>query len=342
MTQIATIAFSQSDLRLVIEHLRDIYINRKKILTYTLYGEPVLRPHPYTKIGGRKIRGPPISESYLRSFDIVEHYSPVIAVDASIKTLLNLGSFRIVVSKVVAGLWKGIKRKALLGPYKRIRVIEDKEEAGEWLLRLELEIAIKAARRFEARYCLLDRSLVFPPSLKESTFKLAQKLDNLISAKNGYLVGVVKSSKLSLNTGESLIGYLISMAGARLRGLTWYYHPVFREHILPDWFIGDIVVARLSESIENALRIDISRKTLRKIPLERIIGELAFMQDIATPGYPYPLKAVHNLATISDSELQMDKIILLDILEKEGLGKCVFSSLSACNFREKYFWGDGI
>ncbi|MCD6483073.1 MAG: hypothetical protein J7K83_02275, partial [Candidatus Aenigmarchaeota archaeon] len=135
---------------------------------------------------------------------------------------------------------------------------------------------------------------------------------------------------------------LINIGEKIYKGDPWYYHPLFREENLPKWFLGDIIIAKLSELGENAFRIDISRHALKHHTVEEILGRLSFIQDIALPGYPYPLKAVHEIAKISDNELEVDKMLFLDILKSKSFERDFLADLKSTNFREKYLWGDNI
>ncbi len=329
----------RADIELVVQRLRDMYVNKLKIIQYTLYGEPILKPYPLLRLSGRKIIGFPIKEEKIRYLEPVPHRRRILAVDASIKTLFNLGGSRIVISKVTAGIWRGIRKIYSYGPVKRIGLVWSKEEAGEWLLRLEVEAALQIAYRLGVGdYCLLDRSLSIPPLLKKSTCELLDKLDRVIHARGAVLVGLTKSSRLKLNTGESLVGYLIRQANRRLRGVAWYYYPVFKEPNLPKWFLGDIAVAKLGDEAKGAFRVDVSRRALRSRNVERVLGELAYVQDLATPGYPYPLKAVHLESRITDSELEIDRAMFLEILKEEGLYEEFISDLHGADFKERHLW----
>ncbi|RLE70155.1 MAG: hypothetical protein DRJ37_06940 [Thermoprotei archaeon] len=62
------------------------------------------------------------------------------------------------------------------------------------------------------------------------------------------------------------------------------------------------------------------------------------MQDLATPGYPYPLKAVHLESRITDSELEIDRAMFLEILKEEGLYEEFISDLHGADFKERHLW----
>jgi len=332
------VPFEASDVFLLVEKLRAMYSEGDARLT--LAGIKA-KPYPILRIGGRLVRGLPVSDSRLKYLEPIQHRRRVAAVDASIKTLFDLGSARIVESKVVAGVWRGFERESVIGPYKRLALVRDKEEAGEWLLRVELEFAYRVAQRLRAGdYLLLDRGLAIPPYLKDSTVRTFNKLERLLVSKGVVLVGISKKCRIKLNTGESLIGYVVSLAERRLPGVSWYYYPVFSESAMPEWMYGEIVIAKFSEFSEAAFRVDLSEQCLRTRDMERVMGELAFIQDLATPGYPYPLKAVHDMSRIGDHEADLDRLRLLEIIRREKLDKFFAADLQSTAFKEKYLWGD--
>ena len=332
-------AFSKPDLLMVLDRLREIY---------GLDGAPLLpevsrKPRPVLMLGGRRVLGPPIDPSRLRYLEPLPHRRKVLAVDASAKVLFDLGPFKLVEAKVVVGIWRGLSRLYVYGPKKRLALISSREEGAEWLLRIEVEAAAKLSKHLgRGDYVLLDRSLSAPPMLRRSTRELFDKLDRKLSSRGAVLVGITKRSRLSLNTGEGLIGYLISLADRVYKGLPWYYHPVFREVELPPWFLGDLAVAKFSEACENAFRVDISRRALEDRPVSVVVAELAYLQDMATPGYPYPLKAVHDMARISEHELGVDRLLFLEALSEVGLEKRFLASVRSASFKERYLWGDSI
>ena len=333
--------FTKTDILLVLNKLKKMYIDDRRIPQYTLYGVPVLNPYPVLKVKGKLLKGPPISESKLKYLEPIPHSKKTLAVDASIKVLFNIATMRIVEAKVVAGIWRGSKEVIVTPPIKRIYIVESKEEAGEWLVRVEIEAALKLVNKLNpGEYILLDRSLQIPISCKESTKLLVKKLEELASIKGVVLVGLVKRSKLSLNTGESVIGYLVGYAEKYFKNLPWYYYPLFKESTLPENFLGNIAVVKFSEKNDNAFRIDISRKALRYLDVANIVSELAFLQDSALPGYPYPLKAVHDMAKISEHELDVDRMMFIELLKEHKLDRFFLDDIRSSDFREKHLWGD--
>jgi len=336
MVETLAVPFESSDILIIVEKLRKMYGETAQM---TMLGN-LAEPYPILRVGKRAVRGLPVSDSRLRYFEPIPFRGRVAAVDASIKVLFDLGTAKIVESKVAAGVWRGFEREFTLGPVKRLALIEDKREAGEWLLRLELEFALRISHRLSyGDYLLLDRGLLCPPFLKSSTRRIFEKLDRTMASKGGVLVGVVKRSGMSLNTGESVVGYVASLAESRLPGVAWYYHPLFKESALPGWVLGDISIVKFSELSDAAFRVDISWSSLAARDLERIIGELGFIQDLATPGYPYPLKAVHDMSLISEHEVDLDRFRLLDRLLKEGFEGKLRADMRVSTFKERYFWG---
>ena len=154
------------------------------------------------------------------------------------------------------------------------------------------------------------------------------------------LVGIPKNSRLPLDTGENLLGYLSKMAGRRLRGVGWFYYPVFRPERLPAWMLGEVSIVKFSGMDDSVFRVDLSRRALVRRDPEDILGELAFLQDFAVPGYPYPLKAVHEESRMSQGEVELDRLLLMEMLGKEGLETSVLVDSRSVNFKERVIWGE--
>lgn len=322
----------------VIKELKRMY-NAPRSMELTLNGKVILSPYPILRIGSRILRGYYISYSRFKSLDPIPHAKRVLAVDASIKVLYNCGPYKIVVSKIAWGLWRGFNKR-IGGKRYAIAIVLNRSEAAEWLLEIELQEVLKRVNLVgKGDYILLDRALMAVPALRRATRERFEKLDKLVNSRRAILVGICKSSRLKLNTGESLIGYLAYLATRRLKGVSWYYYPIFRHSTLPPWYIGDIVVSKLGEDSEEVFRIDISRRALLTRDIEIVLGELAFMQDHGIPGYPYPLKGVHDESRISDDELKWIALRFLDELKEEGILEKFIVTTRSSSFRERYLWG---
>ncbi|RLE86685.1 MAG: hypothetical protein DRJ67_06650 [Thermoprotei archaeon] len=334
------ISFERADIELLIEKLRRIYEERRRYVQTTLDGRIVVKPAPMIELFGRVIRGIPIDDSKLRVLEPKPHRKLVIAVDASVKVLFNLGTSRIVVSKVIALAYRGLKRVKCLR-MKRLGLVESKAQAGEWLLRVEYEAALRALRELNGSgYLLMDRGLLTPPILRPSTRELISRVERRALATGVIVIGIPKVTKLSLDTGESVLSYLMKLAEKRLKDTAWYYYPLFKLETLPPWMFGTPAIARLSEYSEKVLRIDIAKRALMRLDCEEILRELSFLQDPTTPGYPYPLRAVHEESRISDNEAELDKLVLLEELRGEGLKEKLLVNVKSVSFREKALWGE--
>ena len=324
----------ETDINMVLDKLRLVYLRRKAkaLIDY----EEV---YPVLKVKNRRILGLPIRISRLKVLDAIPHSKRVLSVDAGLKVLFDCGAFKIILAKVAAGMWIGREKVLEPEPIKRITLVWDKFEAAEWLLRVEIEALLSIVHLLKAGdYCILDRCLMAMPAFRKSTKEFFEKLDHVLSSRGAILVGVSKASQLRLNTGESLIGYLLHLADRRLRGVAWYYYPIFRESELPPWYLGSICVAKLGPDVEHAFRIDISRKALASRDIGDILGEVAFLQDPATPGYPYPAKGVHDMTKISEEELEMERMRFLELLDEEGLLKNFIADVRSVTFKERYLW----
>ncbi|MEM3893113.1 MAG: hypothetical protein QXR12_04095, partial [Thermofilum sp.] len=80
--------YLDSDVKMLVEKLAEIYRQGGKPVQLTLTGEPA-RPHPVLKLGGLTIRGPPVSETRFRAIEEVPHNFTVFAVDAAARLLFD-------------------------------------------------------------------------------------------------------------------------------------------------------------------------------------------------------------------------------------------------------------
>lgn len=332
---LATTGYVQSDVEILIEKLSTIYSEKNRAVQLTLTGEPA-RPYPRLEVAGRTIYGSPITDSGFRYIEEAPHSRPVYAVDAGAKILFDLGAYKIIVAKVAAAVWRGPMRIRTLGPIKRIKVVDNLNDAAEWLAEIEIEAASRYARQYgTSSYILLDRPLMHPPSgrVKRAFQKLFENAWRV--------VGVPKSSRLKLSTGESLIGYIYRRGEKIYKGAPWAYHPLFRNLSRIKLFRGSIAVAKLSPQ-GAPFRFDVSWKLVERVGVERVLGELAYIQDPSSPGYPYPLKAVHQMSRIGENELELDRMLLLEELSDTGIGKMLLSDSKSVGFKKKYIWGEGV
>lgn len=334
------IGFEKADVELLIEKLRRIYEERRKYVQATLNGQVIVKPAPVLELFGRVIRGIPADDSKLRVLEPRPHRKLVIAVDAGVKVLFNLGTSRIIASKVVVLAYRGLKRIMSLR-VKRLGLVEGKAQAGEWLMRVEYEAALRILRRVNERgYLLMDRGLLAPPVLRPSTRELVRRVEKRALATGTVLIGIPKVTRLSLDTGESVLSYVSKLADGRLRGTAWYYYPIFKLESLPPWMLGAPAIARFSEYSDKTLRVDVARRALLQLDCGDILAELSFLQDPTTPGYPYPLKAAHEESTVSSNEVELDRLILLEELRGEGLKDKLLVNVRSVNYREKALWGE--
>lgn len=300
--------------------------------------------YPILRLGyGFSIRGLPISVDNFRVFEPKSHDLYVLSVDASLKTLFDCSTYRVVLAKVSIGIWRGRQRVfSLPSPIVRLGIVPSREAAFEWLFRVEIRSLLDVLGDLSSckvDILLLDRSLVCPPVFSEKTRSLFLKFINFVRDKlQASVVGLSKSSQLRLCTGEPLIGYLLLLSNSveELRGKCWIYYPVFSRGALPPWYFGDIAIVKFDPHSEHAFRLDF---TLSMVNLDDIVSYLAYLLDPVTLGYPYPLRCVHEESRISRSEVELARLRLLDELKKFGLFNYFISDLRSSTFREKYLFG---
>lgn len=319
--------YLDSDVKMLVEKLAEIYRHKGVPVQLTLTGEPA-RPHPVLKVGGVAVRGPPISETRLRAVEEVPHNFTVFAVDAAARVLFSAGPYIIVSAKVVAGVWKGLERLRIIGPVKRIALFESLRDAGDWLASVELEAAYRFARENPGAFFLLDRPLVPPPGSR------AHKVYKALSERAWRLIGLPKSSGMKTSTGEGLAGYLSKIASRVLGDLPWVYYPVAE---LPK--LGLAVAAVRLAPRSPVFRLDLSWKVAEMYDAADVAGMLAYLQDFSSPGYPLPLKIVHELSRISGDELEMDRALFLEEVNVTGVARDLLEDAAGSEFKVKYLWG---
>lgn len=336
-----TLGFERADVEILAEKLRRIFEEKRRYAQVTLDGTVVAKPVPVLTLFGRVVRGLPVDQSKLRVLEPLPHKKLAAAVDASAKVLFNLGSAVVLESKVVAVAYRGAKR---VGEWsaKRVAIVSSKLEAAEWLARVEYEAALRVLAELAGPgYLLLDRSLTAAPLYRPSTRELIARVERRALAAGLVLVGIPKRTKLALDTGEGALGYIARMASKCLGRSAFYYYPLFREGSLPPWMLGSPAVAKLSELSESVLRVDASRRALAKLECGEVLGEVAFLQDPSSPGYPYPLKAAHEGSRIGASELELDRMALAELLREWGVGDLLLAHSAAySSFKDRSLWGD--
>jgi len=334
-----SVGFERADVEILAERLKRVFEGRRPQVT--LDGTLVTKPVPVLNLFGRTVLGVPVDHSKLRVLEPVPHRKLCVAVDASAKVLFNLGSAAVLESRVVVVAYRGAKRVAERAA-KRVALVSSKFEAAEWLARVEYEAALRALAELAGLgYLLFDRSLMAAPLYRPSTRELIAKVERRALAAGLVPVGVPKRTRLALDTGEGALSYISRMARRLLGPSAFYYYPLFREESLPPFMLGNPAVAKLSELSEAVLRVDVSRRALARAECGDLLGELAFLQDPSSPGYPYPLKAAHEESRVGGSELEVDRALLAELLREWGVGDLLLTSSAAySSFKEKSLWGD--
>ncbi|MEM1545464.1 MAG: hypothetical protein QXY40_01695 [Candidatus Methanomethylicia archaeon] len=288
---------------------------------------------PILKIKGKTLYGFEIHDSYFHDLTPTPHDRGVLCVDASVKKIFDLGSLQIICIKVAWGLWRG--RNKVNSSSKRVfSIVNGKVEALSLLRSVEAEtILLNSTLLRSGDICILDRPLMAIPTFKKSSFDVLASLENKLSNRGIILVGLCKSTQLKLENGESIVGYLMF----RRREKPWLYYPVF-EDTYP-WILGRIVIACFN-NVEYAFRVDISPSISSIQDIKKILSYIAYLQDSAYPGYPYPPLHVHNEAKISDSEIEVLRERIVEQLEEKAFLKRFLGSVRSGEFREDILWGN--
>lgn len=338
-----SVSFERADIEILAEKLRRMFEEHRRFVQVSLDGTVVAKPVPTLNLFGRVIRGIPIDSSKLRVLEPSPHWKLVLAADASAKILFNLGAAFVVESRVVVVAFRGTKR-VWERVAKRVALVSSRFEAAEWLTRIEYEAVAKSLSNLAGRgYLLMDRSLTAAPLYRLTTRELIRRVEARSLALGLIPVGIPKRTRLALDTGEGALGYIANLAERSLRSGAWYYYPLFKEEALPPWMLGAPTVARLSELSASVVRIDVSRKALAKFDCSEVLNEVAALQDPASPGYPYPLKAAHEASRISEREAEADRILLLELMRGWGVSERLHADSAAyASFKERNLWGGGL
>ncbi len=320
------------DVKMLVEKLTEMYKSGRRGVQLTLEGTPA-KPYPVVKINGYRLKGPPISESRFRVIDELPHDFHVVSVDAAARILFDAGAYKILAAKVVAGVWRGVERVRLVGPYKRIQLFDDLKQAGDWLAEVELEAALRLIREYPGAFVLFDRPLVFNPESRSA------RAYSMLVKRTWRVIGVPKSTSLRVSTGESLAGYLYRLGEKYFKGLPWVYYPVLESSRVQPGGLA-ISVARLSPSAPP-FRVDAPYLLAERLDAEEVAGMLAYLQDFSSPGYPLPLKIVHELSRIPKNELDLDRTLLLEDLSLNGVSSRILEDAAGSEFKSRFIWGVG-
>ncbi|MCS7386764.1 MAG: DNA double-strand break repair nuclease NurA [archaeon GB-1867-005] len=327
------------DFRTIVGELERMFIGKVESPQWTLTGELITNPYPVIRDRGKVIRGIPIRIENFHRLEVKKHSRKVLSVDASLKILFDCGTFQIALAKVSCSIWRGRQRIYEVEPIIRAKLVKSRLEAMEFLFKVEVESAISAASRLSrGDYCILDRPLIAIPAYKEDTRRILDRLCEYFHMQGVRLIGVTKASKLEVNTGESLLGFLLHKSSELFADSGWYYYPIFRLRQYPKWYLGAISIVKFSHDTDHIFRVDINRRdVLDSTIIGEYLSEVAYLQDPATPGYPYPLKSCHEEAKIGRQELAYLRLTFLESLNPSLRARFI-SNLKSTSFKEEKLW----
>ncbi len=259
-----------------------------------------------------------------------------LAVDASLKSILDCGPFLVVLFKIAFEIWQLGSRRAKEGIVSQVQIFRSLETARQKMAVLEFELAQKATRYLsEGDLTLLDRPLCLR---QKSSPRLRQSLEALISdlaSRKIGLVGVCKSSRLQVEGGAPLIGFLLHHAhnmGIRDR---WFYYPLPESAAPATLQIGQPCAASLNAAEDFAFRVDLGPNDSKLEDAVRTLGSISALGDRFAYGYPYPLRSVHEACSISRTEVDICRQRLLEAASRKGILGNLRYALKATSFREE-------
>lgn len=297
---------------------------------------------PVLRLGGRLVAGLPLSPSSFRPLRPIPSERRFLSVDASLKVLFDCGGLKVVVIKTAAAVWRLGGPARRYPPRKSVALVSSRGEAEEALLRAELGAAEEALEGLEdGDVCVLDRPLVSALEARRGAREALREFRGECLRRGVALLGVCKSSRLRLDTGEPLMGYL-SYLGSRLApGRAWLYYPLFKLDGEGLDFVGEPVAVKFDGASPYVFRVDVE-KSVAEERLEECLGELAALQDSASPGIPYPVLGAHEEAKVSRNEAELDRMSVLERLERRGLLERFLASVKSTSFKEEEMWGSPI
>ena len=259
-----------------------------------------------------------------------------LAVDASLKSILDCGAFVVVLIKVAYEVWQLGTRRVKEGIETHVEVIRSMEAARKKMAVLEFEVAGKASDHLSVGdVALLDRPLCLPP---RPSPRLKQSLENLASnlkAGGIDLLGVCKSSRLSVEGGAPLIGYLLHQAVKLGVKRSWVYYPLIESTAPSSQRIGCPCVAALDSNEDFAFRIDLNSNVTDAKRATQLLASVSALGDRFAYGYPYPLRSVHEASAISHTEVDICRQRLLEAATRRGIYHNLRYALKATSFREE-------
>lgn len=307
------------------------------LLTYSELKETSL-PEARTDLNSRIPADAKISIHPERFYSFRQSLPPwrTLAVDASLKSILDCGAFVVVMIKVAYEVWQLGSRRVREGIETHIEVIRSMEAARKKMAILEFELAARATSYLSAGdVALLDRPLCLPP---RPAPRLKQSLENLVSnlsAGGISFLGVCKSSRLSVEGGAPLIGYLLHHAAKMGVKRSWVYYPLTETTNLTLSRLGWPCIAALDANEDFAFRIDLDPSVTDADGATQLLASVSALGDRFAYGYPYPLRSVHEASAISHTEVDICRQRLLEAASRRGVYPNLRYALKATSFREE-------
>jgi len=120
----------------------------------------------------------------------------------------------------------------------------------------------------------------------------------------------------------------------------WFYYPLFNLGGIGLDFLGEPLAVKFSHEAPYVFRVDVERRLALDVDLlATCLGELAGLQDTATPGLPYPVMGVHEEAKMSKHEVELERARLLEALRHRGMLERFLASARSASFKEEEMWG---
>lgn len=256
--------------------------------------------------------------------------------DASLKTILDCGAFIVVLFKVAHEVWQLGGHRITEGIELELRVVANKETARNEMATLEFETASRASQSLSTGdFCLLDRPLSAGSKVSPKTRRALATLAERLRDRRIGLLGICKSSRLSLDNGGTLIGALLHFASQTGKLSHWYYYPITNGASERSLSVGHPCVVSFNPSETFAFRVDVANWLDTPNLMEKAFGSVAALGDEFSFGYPYPLRSVHEAASISRTEVDICRQKLVEAAAEKGILPALKYALRSTSFREE-------
>ncbi|RLF23840.1 MAG: hypothetical protein DRN15_01840 [Thermoprotei archaeon] len=264
---------------------------------------------PLFKLRRKSIEGEEVFIDSFRPLRRIRHNKTVAAVDSSLKLIMDLGAFKIYLVKIAGAVFRGaIHEKSTI--MLRLGLVTSREEALRLMMKYERQVAAELLEENAPSYLMLDGSLnPIVEGLKEdSLIRLLEKAEEY----GCRVLAFAKSSRIVYD--DVPISLILDFMARHLGLSSWICYPLLHRGRLT------VAMVKLSPDSRRIFRLDIWGLG----DVLTIASEIAYLQDDALPGYPYPLVRAHRDSRIEKAEAEYVRCILEEKISLRDLDTVSF------------------